>query len=306
MPKDVFLSATNMFIDAFIAYIKAERRYSVHTVRAYERDLRDFETYITEVEESLTLLQVDTDIVRTWAAMLIDEGKAASSVNRKLSALRTFYDFMRSEGNVAANPLFGLKGPKSKRMLPTFLREQEINKVIDSALGTGDFVGQRNRAIILCFYETGIRLSELVGLNVADVNSPNRSLKVFGKRSRERIIPLVNELYVALGEYMNARAGLVPESQEALFVTPQGGRLSSSQVYRIVRRCLKGKTSLNKRSPHVLRHTFATVMLNNEAQLGVVKEILGHRSLTATEIYTHLTFEELKKDYKKAHPRADK
>lgn len=295
-----------MFIDTFIAHIKAERRYSLHTVRAYERDLRDFEVFVTGLEESLTLLQVDTDIVRAWAAALIDEGKTASSVNRKLSALRTFYDFMRSEGNIAANPLFELKGPKSKKILPTFLREEEMNKVIDDVQASDDFVSLRDRAIILCFYETGIRLSELVGLDVADVNVSNKSLKVFGKRSRERIIPLVNELFGILGDYINIRSSLVPGSQSALFVTPQGNRLSSSQVYRIVHKCLNGKTRLEKRSPHVLRHTFATVMLNNDAQLGVVKEILGHRRLTATEIYTHLTFEELKKDYKKAHPRADK
>ena len=306
MPKDVFLSATNMFIDTFIAHLESELRYSAHTVRAYSRDLQDFKEYIGGVEESLTLTQVDTDLVRGWAAMLIDNGKSASTVNRKLSALRTFYDFMRSEGNVPENPVFDFKGPKRRMMLPTFLKEEEINAVIDDGGFSDDFSGVRNRAVIICFYETGIRLSELVGLNVSDIDFGKGTLKVFGKRGRERIVPLVGELQLVLADYINIRSTVVPMKENALFVSSKGVRISTSQVYRLVNRSLLGKTHLNKRSPHVLRHTFATAMLNNDAELSAVKELLGHKRLTTTEIYTHLTFEELKRYYKKAHPRAGK
>ena len=306
MPKDVFLSATNMFIETFIAHLESERRYSAHTVRAYQRDLNDFKEYLERVEESLTVARVDNDLVRGWAAMLIDAGKSVNTVNRKLSALRTFYDFMRSEGILSENPVGGFRGPKRRPLLPSFLKEEEIDSVLDDVEYSDDFVGVRDRAIILCFYETGIRLSELIGLNIRDVDFEKGSLKVFGKRGRERIIPFVGELSRVLQDYINIRSSVAPIAENALFVSQKGMRVSSSQVYRVVNARLTGRTRLSKRSPHVLRHTFATAMLNNDAELRAVKELLGHKRLTATEIYTHLTFEELKRYYKKAHPRAGK
>ncbi len=301
----IILPATNMFIDTFIENLRAERRYSTHTLRAYKTDLRTFEEYLMRVDEGLTLLLADSDLIRGWMAELMDEGKSASSVNRRLSTLRTFYDFMCAESKISENPTSQLHGPKQRRVLPAFLKEDDMDAVIDNADDSDDFNSVRNRAIVVCFYETGMRLSELIGLDVDSVDVCNKQLKVFGKRSRERIIPFVDELQHVFENYFNARKAVVRDDEKALFVSCNGHRLSSTQVYRIVRRVLE-PVAQRKKSPHILRHTFATAMLNNSAELGAVKELLGHKRLSTTEMYTHLTFEELKRYYKKAHPRAGK
>lgn len=293
-----------MFIDSFIGYLKAERNYSAHTLRAYGIDLRAFEEYLSAMNEPLSLLEVDTDVVRMWIASLMDDGAAVASVNRKLSSLRTFYSYLRSEGQVDMNPVLELQGPKRNKHLPTFVREEDMDSLLDGdAFGDG-YAACCNRTIVLCFYETGIRLSELVELNVQDVDIAGGTLKVFGKRSRERIIPLTIELKEVLSSYLEERLSVAPADEKALFVNIKGARVSRSSVYRLVKKSLAKVSTVKKKSPHVLRHTFATAMLNNEAELGAVKELLGHKRLATTEVYTHLTFEELKKFYKKAHPRA--
>lgn len=295
-----------MFIDSFIGYLKAERNYSAHTLRAYGIDLRTFEEYLSAMNEPLSLLEVDADVLRMWIASLMDGGAAVASVNRKLSSLRTFYSYLRGEGKVELNPVLELQGPKRNKHLPAFVREEDMDALLDgddSVFGEG-YSACCNRTIVLCFYETGIRLSELVELDASDVDLSGGTLKVFGKRSRERIVPLTNELKEVLSFYIGERAAVAQADEKALFVNIKGVRVSRSSVYRLVKKSLATVSTVKKKSPHVLRHTFATAMLNNEAELGAVKELLGHKRLATTEVYTHLTFEELKKFYKKAHPRA--
>lgn len=302
--RKTFFRQRIMFIEAFIGSIKAERNYSMHTLRAYDKDLRAFEEYLSFVDDSLTLLDVDADVIRAWVASLMDDGAAASSVNRKLSSLRTFYMYMRSEGKIDVNPAVEIQGPKRSKRLPTFVKEEEMDALIDGEVFGEDFDGVRNRAIVMCFYEAGIRLSELVGLNVEDVDVASGVLKVLGKRNKERIVPFARELKNVLVDYLQQRASVASAGEKALFVNIKGTRVSHSSVYRMVKRVLTEVSTVKKKSPHVLRHSFATAMLNNDAELGAVKELLGHSRLATTEVYTHLTFEELKKFYKKAHPRA--
>ena len=293
-----------MFIDSFIGYLKAERNYSAHTLRAYGRDLRAFQEYIARVDESLSFLNADNDLVRSWVASLMDAGAAPSSVCRKLSTLRTFYDYMRREGHTALVPMSGLQGPKRRKKLPAFVREEEMDTLIDDTDFGSGYIASRDRVILLCFYETGIRLSELIGLNVEDVDFGASYIKVLGKRNRERVVPFASELKEELLGYIEERYRFCGATDGALFLSSRGTRISHSSVYRMVRSRLGSVTSMEKRSPHVLRHSFATAMLNNEAEIGAVKELLGHKRLATTEIYTHLTFEELKRFYDKAHPRA--
>lgn len=293
-----------MFIDTFIGHLKNEKRYSQHTLRAYANDLRAFETFVAGLDGAPSIAEADADIVRLWVAGLMENGAAPSSVCRRLSALRSFFAFLRREGDAELNPALAVRGPKCRRVLPAFIKEEEMDELIDEiSFGTG-FDACRDRAVILCFYETGIRLSELVGLDVGNLDLGSMCMKVLGKRNRERVVPFVAELKGELELYMAERAKVVLPGEKALFVTSKGGRVTQSQVYRIVKKHLARVSTLEKRSPHVLRHSFATAMLNNEAELLAVKELLGHKRLSTTEIYTHLTFEELKRFYDKAHPRA--
>lgn len=292
-----------MFIDSFIGYLGVERKCSQHTLRAYANDLRSFEGFLSALDESLSFSDVDADIVRQWVAALMDEGAAPSSVSRKISALHTFYGYLFSEGMVASNPVALLHGPKVRKRLPVFVKENEMDCLLDEGFFGEDYSGCRDRTIVLCFYSAGLRLSELVALDVGDVDMGRSVVKVMGKRSKERAVPFGEEMKREMERYLECRAALRPAS-EALFLSSKGSRISHSAVYRMVRNALASVTSVKKRSPHVLRHTFATAMLNNNAELGAVKELLGHERLATTEIYTHLTFEDLKRFYDKAHPRA--
>ena len=292
-----------MFIDSFIGFLRVEKNYSQHTLRAYANDLRSFQSFLADVDGSLSFMDADVDLMRAWVAGLVDDGAAPASVSRKMSTLRAFYDYLRSEGYVDYNPAVSLKNPKLRKKLPTFVKEEDMDCLLDEVAFGGGYEACRDRMIIMCFYSTGMRLSELVGLDVADVDMERSVVKVFGKRSKERIVPFGVEMKRELGNYLGLRSAQRSAS-EALFLSRGGGRVSHSTVYRMVREKLSGVTSVNKKSPHVLRHSFATSMLNNDAELGVVKELLGHKRLATTEVYTHLTFEELKRFYKKAHPRA--
>ena len=293
-----------MFIDSFIGHLKAERNYSAHTLRAYAGDLRSFQEYLARVDESISFLDADNDLVRSWVASLMDAGAAPSSVCRKLSSLRTFYDYLRREGHALATPMGGLQGPKRRKRLPAFVKEGDMDSLLDDTDFGSGYEACRDRMILLCFYETGIRLSELIALDVADIDTGASCLKVLGKRNRERVIPFAGELKNEFLAYIEERHRFCGSDSGALFLSSRGRRISHSSVYRMVKERLGSVTSMKKRSPHVLRHSFATAMLNNEAEIGAVKELLGHRRLATTEIYTHLTFEELKRFYDKAHPRA--
>ena len=293
-----------MLTDSFLDYLRYERNYSAKTIKAYGEDVLQLQEFVREEEGEFYPAEVKPELIREWIVSLMDKGYTSTSVNRKLSSLRTFYKYLLKQGEVAVDPLRKITGPKNKKPLPSFYKESEMNKLLDDTDFGPGFKGCRDRLIIEVFYATGIRLSELIGLDDKDVDFSASQLKVTGKRNKQRLIPFGDELRDALCEYVNVRNEAVPERTEAFFIRESGKRFQSTQVYDIVKRNLSKVVTLKKRSPHVLRHTFATVMLNNEAELGAVKELLGHSSLATTEIYTHTTFEELKKVYKQAHPRA--
>lgn len=294
-----------MLIEDFLKYLRLERNYSENTIVAYKTDLREFEGFFRSVEEGLDFTTVDADLVRSWVVNLMDEeGAKATSVNRKLSSLRSFYRFLLRKKVVKADPMLRVVGPKKSKPLPSFLRESEMNRLLDDfSFGEG-YEACRDRMILEMFYATGIRLSELIGLNDVDVDLSAKQIKVTGKRNKQRLIPFAEEMTVDLEEYIKVRNEALPQGTDAFFVLINGKRMYAKKVYEIVKRNLGKVATLKKRSPHVLRHTFATAMLNNQAELGAVKELLGHESLATTEIYTHTTFEELKKVYEQAHPRA--
>lgn len=294
-----------MLVEDFLKYLRLERNYSENTIVAYKTDLREFEDFFRSVEERLDFTTVDADLVRSWVVNLMDEESVkATSVNRKLSSLRSFYRFLLRKKVVKADPMLRVVGPKKSKPLPSFLRESEMNRLLDDFPFGEGYEACRDRMILEMFYATGIRLSELIGLNDVDVDLSAKQIKVTGKRNKQRLIPFAEEMTVDLEEYIKVRNEALPQGTDAFFVLTNGKRMYARKVYEIVKQNLGKVATLKKRSPHVLRHTFATAMLNNKAELGAVKELLGHESLATTEIYTHTTFEELKKVYEQAHPRA--
>lgn len=293
-----------MLIDSFLNFLQFEKNYSEKTINSYRVDLIQLEEYIKNNSEELTLTEVDADIIRQWIIDLTKKGYTTSSVNRKLSSLRSFYKFLLLKQEITKDPTRKINGPKKKKPLPIFLKEKEINKILEETNFKEGFIGIRDQMIIEMFYATGIRLSELIGLNNKDINFEDSLIKVKGKRNKERLIPFGDELKESMLRYISVRDETITVKSKAFFIKENGERLYNALVERLVKRQLSKVVTLKKKSPHVLRHTFATVMLNNEANLNAIKEILGHTSLAATEVYTHTTFEELKNIYKLAHPRA--
>lgn len=293
-----------MMINEFLNYLKFERNRSDLTIKNYGEDLRAFKEFYGNLDSRLSWKSVDSDIIRDWMESMMDKGNNATSINRRLSALRSFYRFALARKLVDKDPVHGVTGPKKGRPLPQFLKENEMDRLLDAESWTEGFEDVRDRTIIMTFYETGIRLSELIGLDDSMVDFSNRQLKVTGKRNKQRVIPFGEELLAMLRDYMKCRNKEVILQSEALFVTAKGQRMTSSQVREAVRKNLSKVCTLKKRTPHVLRHTFATAMLNNKAGIESVKKLLGHESLSTTEIYTHTTFEQLKREYYSAHPRA--
>ena len=290
-------------VNLFIEYLRYEQNRSELTVARYERSLRDFESYFKGIDASMTWTTIDADVVRNWLETLVDKGHKATSVNADLSALRSFYRFALSRKLVERDPVHGLTGPKKQKPLPQFMRENEMDKLLDQEEWSDTYKDVRARTIILLLYETGIRRSELTGLNDHDIDFEARQLKVTGKRDKQRIVPFGEELATELQRYIEVRDQEMEKKSAALFLNKHGERMTGCQVYSIVREELSKVTTMKKRSPHVLRHTFATAMLNHEAGLESVRLLLGHESLETTEIYTHTTFEQLKRVYKDAHPR---
>ena len=293
-----------MLIDSFLNFLQFEKNYSEKTINSYRVDLIQLEEYIKNDSEELTLTEVDADIIRQWIIDLTKKGYTTSSVNRKLSSLRSFYKFLLLKQEIIKDPTRKINGPKKKKPLPIFLKEKEINKILEETNFKEGFIGIRDQMIVEMFYATGIRLSELIGLDNKDINFEDSLIKVKGKRNKERLIPFGDELKESMLRYISVRNETITVKSEAFFIKENGERLYNALVERLVKRQLSKVVTLKKKSPHVLRHTFATAMLNNEANLNAIKEILGHTSLAATEVYTHTTFEELKNIYKLAHPRA--
>lgn len=294
-----------MIIERFLSYLRLERNFSARTVTEYGNDLRDFGSFFKRLDDHLEWESVDSDVIRDWMEEMMDKGNTATSINRRLSALRSFYRFALSRGLVTSDPAHGLKGPRKEKPLPQFVREEEMDAMLDETVwNMDDFGDLRVRTILLTFYETGLRVSELIGLDDAMVDLDTMQLKVTGKRDKQRVVPFGEGYKKALADYMKARDEAVEKRSAALFLSDKGERVTYSYVRREVRKRLSLVCTLKKRSPHVLRHTFATSMLNHGAGLEGVKKILGHESLATTEIYTHTTFEQLKKAYESAHPRA--
>lgn len=291
-------------IGEFLDYLRFEKNRSELTVSSYAEDLKAFEAYFKNLDMLLSWETVDADVIRGWMESMMDKGNRATSVNRRLSALRSFYRYALARQKVARDPSRMIKGPKKAKPLPQFLKEEEMNRLLDVVEWGDDFESVRARTMLMTFYETGIRLSELTGLDDTAIDWANHAVKVLGKRNKQRIIPLGEELEHTLLIYIRVRDEQVKAGNGALFVTRKGERMSGDQVRNEVKRYLSLVSTLSKRSPHVLRHTFATAMLNHEAGLESVKKLLGHESLSTTEIYTHTTFEQLKRVYQEAHPRA--
>ena len=292
------------YIQEFIRYLKFERRYSVHTQKAYEFDLIQFNDYLSSKYEC-TIIDAKDVMVRSWMMFLIEGNCTKRSLNRKLSSIRQFYKYALRNDILFVNPTLRLVSLKSDKKIPSFISSLEMSFLLERINFPESYEGKRDKAIIQMFYNTGMRLSELIALKIDDVNFSQKYVKVFGKRSKERIIPLLDSHLIDLKVYLDLRLSEF-KSVDNLFLTASGKILYPKLVYRMVNSYLSKVTGVKQKSPHLLRHAFATHMLNDGADLNAVKDILGHASLTSTQIYTHNTAEQLKKVYKQAHPRGDK
>jgi len=291
--------------ESFLDYLRIEKHYSQHTVRSYENDIGQFFSFISVHRGSDDLDDISSQDVRSWIISMLDNGYAAKSVHRKISSLRTYFRYNMRTGLINTNPAENIVLPKVRRRLPVFVEEMSLDSLLDSYSFGEDFGGLRDRMIIEMLYTTGMRKAELIGIRLDDVDIEACTVRVLGKRNRERIIPLLENFTARLQEYIALRNKHFPGNTiECLFLTDRGLKLYDKFVYNTVKRYLDLVSTIEKKSPHVLRHTFATHMLNSGADLNSVKEILGHANLSATQIYTHNTFEKLKKVYKQAHPRA--
>lgn len=296
-----------MWKEKFIQYLRNEKNYSSHTEISYFNDLSQFEKFIQIETGFFDPIAIDSDLIRIWMAQMIESGMKPRSVNRKLSAVKSFFKFLQKQEVIIKNPTELVSGPKVTKGLPNFVNDIDLSRILeDNNEFNDDFEGIRNRFITELFYVTGIRRAELINLKDSDVDFYSKTISVTGKRNKQRLIPLTDQTLSKLKSYQMKRDEEIKNKSSFLFVKYSGEPMKPLMVYKIIHDHLNSITTLSKKSPHVLRHSFATEMLNNGAELNAVKELLGHSSLASTEIYTHVTFEELKKVYQQAHPRAKK
>jgi len=292
------------FLEEFISYLKNQKRFSAHTVTAYTTDLSRFFNFLSnQYEISSDISVVNAQIIRSWLVELTESGVTNRSISRKISTLRTYFKFLKKNDLNPQNPMAKIVPPKLEKKLPVFVNELDMDKLFNSIEFEDDFFGHRDKLMIELFYVTGIRLSELINLTAKSINSSTYSIKVLGKRNKERIIPLSKKMTNQLVEFEKVKSLKFPEAAK-LFTTDKGADLYPKFVYRKINHYLSQVSTITKKSPHVLRHTFATHLLNNGADLNAIKELLGHANLSATQVYTHNSFEKLKKIYTNAHPRA--
>lgn len=290
--------------ESFLSYLQYEKRYSKHTLVSYDCDLSQFFSFLSSygIEES-EIVDLNFKDVRKWIVFLMNDGCSARTVNRKLSSLKSFFKYLLRESLIQQNPMDRVVGPRQGKKLPDFVAEHSMRLLQEIDFGEG-FEGIRDRLVVELFYHTGMRLSELMNLKVSSFDRSASVVRVLGKRNRERIIPVSNNLETLLDEYLEQRFLLCSDEDGFLVLTSQAKPAYEKLLYRIVTKHLSKITTLSKKSPHVLRHTFATHLLNNGAELNAIKELLGHSNLSATQIYTHTSFERLNDIYKQAHPRA--
>lgn len=292
-----------MLIDQFITYIEAEKRFSPLTVKAYRHDLEQFVSYLKEEYQSNDLTQVKTTEVKSYVVHLKGKGIENRSINRKISALRTFYRYCLREGLVEKTPLTGIKALKQPKALVKFVTETDINKV--SYGDDADFAKLRDHLLFELLYQTGMRQAELRGLRDADIDKMGMEVKIHGKRNKERIVPLSREMILLVVQYQTVRDAAFDVKADRLLLNDRGGEMTPTYVYNKVHRLLEGVTTLKQKSPHVLRHTFATHLLDEGASLVAIQKLLGHQDLATTQVYAHNTIEQLKKIHKQAHPKGD-
>ena len=287
-----------MHKEKFLHYLKHEKRYSVHTLLSYSTDLKQFTNFLSSEFSVKSIRKINFQLVRSWIAKLLNENISARSVNRKITTLKTYFRFLIKEDIINQSPMQKIISPKTSKRLPVFVEQVKMEQLLNEIDFGKGFLAQRDRLILELFYFTGIRLSELINLKNKDINYSERTILVLGKRKKERLIPLTSDILSKIKK-LNAS-----NKSKYLFTTDKGKQISTKQVYRLVNKYLSMVTTLGKKSPHILRHTFATHMLNNGADINAIKELLGHANLSATQIYTHNTIEKLKTVYKQAHPRA--
>ncbi len=296
-----------MIIERFIIYLSNNRNYSIHTINAYKKDLEQFSEYIEINYKGFTLINCDYLMIRNWIAFLMNSKIQARSVNRKISSLKSFYKYLLHEKIKSENPMLKVVSPKTSKRLPAFFDNQTMESLFNPDLYPDGFVGKRDKLILEIFYDTGMRVSELVNLRNYDLDLYNSTIKVLGKRNKERVLPLVNNLRKNIIEYSEEKKlEFGPQNEDDFFIlSNKGKKMYSKMIYSIVVHYIGMVTTMEKKNPHLLRHTFATHLLNNGADLNAIKELLGHSNLSATQIYTHNSIEKLRYIYQQAHPRAN-
>ena len=292
------------YIDTFRRYLEFEKRYSPHTVEAYLSDVSDCLSFITSVYETGDPAQIRHTYIRSWMVQLLESGISPRSVNRKLSSVRAFFRLMRKLGHVSANPLAKVQAPKTRKALPSVVEEKSLDALAQQMAEGEGFPGLRDRTVIEMLYGLGLRQAELLSVRVSDIDLRQRQIRVMGKRRKERVLPFGTSLADVLDMYLSARDQVCEADQEILILTDKGRPAYPKFIYRIVHQYLSMVSTVSKRSPHVLRHSYATHMLEAGAGIEAIKDLLGHASLAATQVYTHTSVERLKKTYKQAHPKA--